>query len=37
MQEPTFTEVLFASDASDRGRAAAPHAHVDEVCVDIHA
>ncbi len=30
-------EVLFASDASIQGPAAAPHAHVGEVCVNIHA
>ena len=37
MQEPVLMKVLFDSDASVRGRAAAPRAHLDEVCVNIHA
>ena len=29
-------EVLFGSDASDRGTVAVPSTHVDEVCVNCH-
>ena len=29
-------EVLFGSDASVRGPAAVPSAHVDELCVNYH-
>ena len=36
MQEPSFMEVLFASDASVRGLATVPPAHVYEVCVNCH-
>ena len=37
MQEPTFMEVMFGIDASVSGPTAAPHTHVNEVCVNIHA
>ena len=36
MQDPSFTEVIFGSDASVQGPAAVSFAHVDEVCVNCH-
>ena len=36
MQEPSFMEVLFGSDASVQGPAAVLPSHVYEVCVNCH-
>ena len=36
MQQPGFMEVIFGSDASVRGPAAVPFAHVNELCVNCH-
>ena len=36
MQEPSFMEFLFGSDAYVRGTPVVLSAHIDEVCVNCH-